>query len=139
MAGVVNDGVAGDGATKDGAARDRVTITRLKVEAVIGIHAWERRVRQRLLVDLEVATDAARVARSDDIALAVDYSALSERVGDFIRAGSYRLLETLAEETAAMILAEFGVEWLRLRVDKPGAVPAADCVGLVIERSRRAR
>ena len=122
----------------DGVGRDRVTVTGLEVEAVIGIHDWERRVRQRLLVDLEVATDAARVAAADDISLAVDYSALSDRVGEFICLGSYRLLETLAEEAAAMILAEFGVEWLRLKVSKPGAVPAADSVAVVIERSRPA-
>ena len=139
MDGVTTDGVTTDGVATDGVAKDKVTITRLAVETVIGIHAWERRVRQRLLVDLEVATDIAQVAAADDIALGVDYSALSDRVGEFIREGSYRLLETLAEETAAMILAEFEVEWLRLKVDKPGAVPAADSVGVVIERSRQVR
>ena len=132
-------GVGRDGAAQEGVAFDRVTVTGLEVEAVIGIHDWERRVRQRLLVDLEVATDAARVAAADDIALAVDYSALSDRVCEFICLGSYRLLETLAEEAAAMILAEFGVEWLRLKVSKPGAVPAADSVAVVIERSRPAK
>ena len=129
-------GVGRDGAAQEGVAFDRVTVTGLEVEAVIGIHDW---VRQRLLVDLEVATDAARVAAADDIALAVDYSALSDRVCEFICLGSYRLLETLAEEAAAMILAEFGVEWLRLKVSKPGAVPAADSVAVVIERSRPAK
>ena len=115
---------------------DRVYISRLTVEAVIGIHAWEREVRQPLYLDLEVATDAAQVAATDDIAVAVDYSALADRLTEFICDGRFRLLETLAEEAAAMILREFGVTWLRLRVGKPGAVAAADSVGVEIERRR---
>ena len=71
-----------------------------------------------------------------DIARAVDYSALATRVAAFIQAGEFRLLETLAEETAAMVIAEFGVPWLRLRVEKPGAVTGADSVGVAIQRSR---
>ena len=113
---------------------DRVFIDGLRVEAVIGIHPWERHVRQPLSLDLEVATDAARVARTDDIATAVDYSALAERLTGFIQEGRFRLLETLAEEAAAMIMREFGASWLRLRVAKPGAVAAADAVGVEIER-----
>jgi dihydroneopterin aldolase len=113
---------------------DKVFLQDLRVEAIIGIHPWEREVRQQLLLQLEVATDVAAVAARDDIALAVDYSTLAGRVRDFIRDGQYRLLETLAEETAAMIMGEFGVSWLRLRVGKPGAVPAAGSVGVEIER-----
>ena len=117
-------------------ARDRVLVRGLVVEAVIGIHDWERKVRQTLVLDLEVATDIAAVAATDDIAATVDYHALSERVSAFVQAGEYRLLETLAEEAAAMILEEFAADWLRLQVSKPGAVPAADSVGVVIERGR---
>lgn len=113
---------------------DKVFLQDLKVEAVIGIHPWEREVRQRLVLQLEVSTDVSAVAASDDIDLAVDYSVLADRVRDFIRDGQYRLLETLAEETAAMIREEFGVGWLRLRVGKPGAVIAAGAVGVEIER-----
>ncbi len=113
---------------------DRVFLSKLEIEAVIGIHPWEREVRQRLVLDLELATDASAVAAGDDIALAVDYSAVAERVTAFIQQGEYRLLETLAEETATMLREEFGVGWLRLRVGKPGAVPAAEAVGVEIER-----
>ena len=113
---------------------DRVFIDKLRVEAVIGIHPWERHVRQPLSLDLEVGTDARRVAEADDIAAAVDYSALAERLTNFIQQGRFRLLETLAEEAAAMIQQEFGARWLRLRVAKPGAVAAADAVGVEIER-----
>ena len=116
--------------------RDQVIIDGLEVEAIIGIHDWERRVRQVLRLDVAVGTDVARVAATDDIALAVDYSVLAECLGDFIRVGEYRLLETLAEDAAAMILAEFAVPWVKLAVRKPGAVAAADSVGVVIERAR---
>jgi dihydroneopterin aldolase len=91
-------------------------------------------VRQRLLLQLEVAVDVTAVAARDDVTLTVDYAALAERVRAFILDGQYRLLETLAEETAAMIMQEFGVDWLRLQVGKPGAVITAGEVGVVIER-----
>ncbi len=113
---------------------DRVFLNDLVVETIIGIHPWEREVPQRLLLQLEVAVDVAAVAATDDIELTVDYAGLAERVSGFIRSGRYRLLETLAEETAAMIQREFGVRWLRLKVGKPGAVPTARQVGVQIER-----
>ena len=116
---------------------DRVFVEGLRVETIIGIHPWEREVRQRLVVQLEVAVDVAAVAATDNIDLTIDYSALADRVRGFIRDGRYRLLETLAEETAAMIQQEFGVSWLRLKVGKPGAVITASEVGVQIERGGR--
>jgi dihydroneopterin aldolase len=113
---------------------DRVFLRDLEVEAIIGIHPWEREVRQRLVLQIEVAADIAAAAATDDISLTLDYSALAQRVRDFIRDGRFRLLETLAEETAAMLTAEFGARWLRLRVGKPGAVARAGEVGVEIER-----
>ncbi len=114
-----------------------VYLNDLVVEAIIGIHPWEREVPQRLVLQLEVGIDVAAVAASDDIGHTVDYSALAERVRDHIRDRRYRLLETLAEETAAMIRQEFGVDWLRLQVGKPGAVTTAREVGVQIERGNR--
>ena len=107
------------------------------MEAVIGIHPWEREVRQLLVLDLELATDAHAVASADDVAAAVDYSAVAERVAGFLQAEQFRLLETLADATAALLMQEFGVPWLRLRVGKPGAVNDADEVGVEIERGER--
>lgn len=116
---------------------DRVYLERLRVEAVIGIHAWEREVRQPLVLDIELATDARAVAAADDVTAAVDYSAVAERVTAFLQAEQFRLLETLAQATAGMLMQEFGVPWLRLRVGKPGAVNAAEEVGVQIERGER--
>ncbi len=116
---------------------DRVYLNDLVVEAIIGIHPWEREVPQRLVLQLEVGVDIPAVAASDDIDKTVDYSALAERVRDFVREGRYRLLETLAEETAAMLQQEFAIDWLRLQVGKPGAVTTAREVGVLIERGHR--
>jgi len=117
---------------------DCVYIRGLRAEAVIGIHDWERRIRQTLVLDLEMAADAAAVARTDAVAEALDYSAVSDRVIEFVSASEYRLIETLAERLAELLRTEFGVSWLRLSIAKPGAVPGADDVGVVIERGERA-
>jgi 7,8-dihydroneopterin aldolase/epimerase/oxygenase len=113
---------------------DIVFIEQLRVDAIIGIHDWERRVRQTLLVDLEMATDAGRAAASESIDDALDYQRVAERVTVFIQAGEFQLLETLAHELAADLQAQFELPWLKLRVAKPGAIPAAQAVGVVVER-----
>ncbi|MDN5864929.1 MAG: dihydroneopterin aldolase [Gammaproteobacteria bacterium] len=113
---------------------DRVLIEELKLEATIGVFEWEKRIRQRLLLDLELATDAARAAASDDIADARDYKAITQRVRALVEGGKFQLVETVAEAVARLIIEEFGVRWLRVTVRKPGAVTGAKNVGVVIER-----
>ncbi|WP_303290345.1 dihydroneopterin aldolase [Marinobacter sp. SS5-14b] len=116
---------------------DVVLIEGLAVEAVIGVFDWEREVTQRLLVDLEMAWDNRVPAASDNVADALDYAAVSDRVGRCLQELEPQLLETAAEEVARMLQQEFGVGWLRLTLRKPGAVPAANSVGVRIERGRR--
>ena len=115
---------------------DKVIIEGLQVDALIGIHAWERRGPQPLLLDLELAFDNRRAAASDAIADTVDYQAVSERIAAFVAPTSFQLVETLAEECAQLVLREFAVEWLRLVVRKPGALHAARAVGVAIERTQ---
>ena len=91
-----------------------------------------------MVLDLELATDNRRAAASDRIEDALDYAALSARVVSFIEGSEFQLIETLAEQVAAIVLGEFGVPWLRLRLAKPGAVAQARDVGVVIERGERA-
>ena len=110
-----------------------VYIRGLRAQAVIGVYEWERHIRQTLVLDLEMASDTARAAASDQIADALDYAAISERVVALVEASEYQLLETLADAVARMITREFGVPWLRLRLSKPGAVAAAEDVGVIIE------
>ena len=113
---------------------DIVYIRGLRVDTVVGVYPWERKVRQVLEFDLEMASDTAAAARSDAIADALDYHAVAQRVRALAAANSCQLVETLAETVATALIAEFAVPWLRIRLNKPGAVPDADGVGVLIER-----
>ncbi|WP_114241640.1 dihydroneopterin aldolase [Dyella sp. C9] len=113
---------------------DIVFIEDLRIDAVIGIYDWERRVRQTLSLDIEMAFDNTVPAASDDIALTLNYKDVSKRLIDYVGASSFGLVETLAERCAAIIREEFGVSWVRLKLSKPGAVRGAKAVGVRIER-----
>jgi dihydroneopterin aldolase len=113
---------------------DKVFINGLRAETVIGVYDWERNIRQPLIFDLEMATDNRAAAKDDDLTKAIDYAAISQRVIAEVEASSFQLIETLAEHLAALILEEFGVQWLQLRVLKPTAVAEADAVGVQIQR-----
>jgi dihydroneopterin aldolase len=116
---------------------DTVFIEGLEIEALIGIYDWERRIRQTLRFDLEMGFDNRKPAASDAIADTLDYKAVSKRLVEFVGQSDFGLVETLAERCAALVIAEFGVPWLRLKLSKPGAVRGAQAVGVVIERAAR--
>jgi len=118
---------------------DIVFIEDLRIEAVIGIYDWERRVRQTLSFDIEMAFDNTVPAAHDDIALTLNYKDVSKRLIEYVGASSFGLVETLAERCAAIIREEFGVAWVRLKLSKPGAVRGARSVGVRIERGERPR
>jgi len=113
---------------------DILYIRNLKVDAVVGIFSWEKRIRQPLHLDLEIAIDIRKAAATDDIQYALDYKTVSTRLTQFISQSEWHLIETLAEKIAVLLMEEFGVTWLRLKLSKPAALPAADSVGLMIER-----
>lgn len=115
---------------------DKVFIEALEIEALIGIYDWERRIRQPLLFDLEMSFDNRKPASTDDIADTLDYKAVSKRLIEYVSASSFGLVETLAERCAEIVLAEFEVSHVRLKLSKPGAVRGARAVGVIIERSR---
>lgn len=115
---------------------DIVYLTDLRIDTVIGIYDWERRIRQTVVIDIEMATDVAKAARSDHIDDAVNYKAVAKRLMAFVRESEFQLVETLAERIAQLVLSEFDVPWLRLRVNKQGAVRGARDVGVIIERSK---
>jgi 7,8-dihydroneopterin aldolase/epimerase/oxygenase len=98
---------------------DYVSIRDLNVAAVIGVHAWERDVEQALVVSADMATDVRKAAASDDLADALDYSAVAETIAAVLRDGKFRLIETAAERVAGRLLADFPLTWLRLELRKP--------------------
>ena len=118
-------------------ALDIIFIEALRVETVIGVYDWERRIRQPVVIDLEMGTDIARAAASDDVADALDYKAVSKRVQQFVGESSFFLVETLAERIAALVLDEFRVPRVRVKLNKVGALRGAAGVGIVIERGRQ--
>lgn len=117
---------------------DIIFIRELRVETVIGIHDWERQIKQIVVLDLELGTDIRRAAGSDHIDDTLSYSDIADRLTAFISASQFQLVETLAEQVAAILRDEFRVPWLRLTVSKPGAVSNARAVGVSIERGVRA-
>jgi len=116
------------------AMNDKVLIEGLEVRTVIGIYDWEREIRQTVRLDLEMAWDISKAAASDDIADTLDYKAVSKRLIAFVEGSSYGLIEALAEECARIVMNEFGVPWLRLKLSKPGAVRGSENVAVMIER-----
>jgi dihydroneopterin aldolase len=114
---------------------DRIYLQDLRIEAVIGIWEWERRVRQIISLDLEMATDAKRAAATDEIGDALDYKAIAKRLVAVVEQSEFKLVETLAETLAKIVVTEFGVPWLRLTVSKPGAIEGSRNVGVVVERN----
>lgn len=116
---------------------DIVFIEGLVVETVVGVYDWERQVTQNLVIDLEMVWDNSVPGRTDKVADALDYAAVSARVETCLQALRPQLLEHGAEELARVLQDEFGIAWLRLAMRKPGAVPAATAVGVRIERGVR--
>lgn len=116
---------------------DIVFIHDLKVKTVIGVFAWERRIRQTVCFNLEMGCDISAAAASDQLAHALDYKAISKRITAFVEQAEFQLVETLAESVARLVREEFGVAWLRLSLSKPGALSAARDVGIVIERGAK--
>lgn len=113
---------------------DRVLIEGLEIRTVIGIYDWEREIRQSVRLDLEMAWDISKAAASDDINDALDYKAVSKRLIAFVEGSSFGLIESLAERCASIVIEEFKVPWLRLKMSKPGAVRGSENVAVVIER-----
>lgn len=114
---------------------DLVFIEDLRIQTVIGIFDWEREITQTVSLNLEMGFDISKAAESDSIEDTLDYKAVSKRLISFVESSEFQLVEALAEECAAIVLREFPVRWLRLKLSKPGAVRGSSAVGVIIERS----
>ena len=113
---------------------DKIFLSALTVECIVGIWEWERRVKQTVIIDLELATDIRRAAASDHIDDTIDYKKVAKRLLAFVGESQFNLVETLAEQIARVVVTEFGVSWVKVRLNKQGAIRGARDVGIEIER-----
>lgn len=113
---------------------DIIFLHDLRVETVIGIWGWERKIRQTVAIDLDMSADIRKAAASDSVEDTLNYKLVAKRVQQFVADSSFQLVETLAERIAEIVLGEFEVAWVRVRVNKPGAIRGARDVGILIER-----
>ena len=116
---------------------DKIFLHELKVETIIGIWEWERKIRQTVIIDLEMSADIAKAAATDDVADTLNYKSVAKRIQGFVADSSFQLVETLAEKIAEIIRDEFDVAWVRVAVHKPGAIRGSRDVGIEIERGER--
>ena len=115
---------------------DRIFLHGLAVECIIGFIEWERRTKQTVVIDVEMPVDCARAAATDDVADTLDYKKVAKRLIAFVETSEFKLVETLAHRAALVVLEEFGVEWIRLSVNKPGAIRHSKDVGVAVLRTR---
>jgi dihydroneopterin aldolase len=118
------------------APTDTIFLHELKVETIVGIWDWERKIRQTVSIDLEMGADIRRAAETDSIDDTLNYKAVSKRVQQFVADSEFQLVETMAEKIADLVLQEFEIPWIQVRVSKPGAIRGAKDVGVLIHRSK---
>jgi len=115
---------------------DTIFLHDMRIETIVGIWEWERKIRQTVSIDLEMGADIRRAAASDDIEDTLNYKKVAKRVQQFVAESEFQLVETMAEKIAGVILAEFDVPWVQVRVNKPGAIKGSRDVGVLIRREK---
>lgn len=115
---------------------DIIYLSDLKIETIIGIYEWERKVKQTVSLELQMAANIRKSAETDTIDDTLNYKAVAKRLIDFVEESNYQLIETLAEKITEIVLTEFNVPWVKLKLSKPGAIRGAKDVGIIIERSQ---
>lgn len=116
---------------------DIIYLHGLETSTTIGIFPWERQIKQTIILDLDMAGDVKKAASTDNIEDTIDYKAIAKRIIEFVANSEFQLVETLAERITEIVLDQFHVRWVRLRVNKPGAIRGGRDVGVVIERGTR--
>ena len=115
---------------------DRIFLRGLSVDCIIGFIDWERRIKQTVVIDIELPVDCRHAAVTDEVTDTLDYKKVSKRIIAFVEGSQFKLVETLAHKIAMLILEEFRVEWVRLSVNKPGAIRGSRDVGISLERTK---
>lgn len=118
-------------------ALDIVFIEDLRIETIIGIYDWERKIKQTISLDIEMAADNRKPAATENINDALNYKAVAKRMITFTEESQFQLVETLAERLVEIIMNDFSVPWCRLKLSKLGAVTGSRSVGVIIERGQR--
>jgi dihydroneopterin aldolase len=116
---------------------DIIFLGGLEIETVIGIYEWERNIKQKIILDIEMGFDIKKAAASDDISFALDYKSVSDRIINFVEQSEYFLVETLIESIANVLRSEFNIPWLKITLNKKGAISRARDVGIIIERGQK--
>lgn len=116
---------------------DIIFLGGLKIETIIGIYDWERTTKQTVILDIEMAFDIQKAALTDDIQYTLDYKAVSKRIVAFVEQSRFFLVEKLTEEIATLIRSEFNVPWVKITLNKKGAISGASDVGIIIERGTK--
>jgi dihydroneopterin aldolase len=116
---------------------DIIFLGGLEIDTIIGIYDWERKKKQTVVLDIEMAFDIKKAAQTDDIAHTLDYKAVSERVVSFVETSEFFLVEKLIEEIAAVLRTEFQIPWVRIVLNKRGAITRSKDVGIIIERGEK--
>ena len=116
---------------------DIIYLSDLRIETIIGIFDWEREIKQTISLDIEMGTDIQKAAASDHIDDTLDYKSVSKRLIEFVEQSEFQLVETLAERITEIIMNEFSVPWVKLRLNKKGAIRGAQDVGVIIERGTK--
>ena len=117
--------------------KDIIYIKDLRVQTIIGIFGWERKIRQVVSIDIEISTDCKKSAETDDIKDTLNYKTVVKHIEKFVAGSSFQLVETMAEKISEIILTEYKVPWVEVKVNKPGAISIAQDVGVIIRRDRK--
>ena len=113
---------------------DTIFLHDLRVETIVGIWGWERKIRQTVSINLEWGADIKNASASDSIDYTLNYKLVAKRVQQFVSESNFKLIETLAERIAEIVLNEFDIPWIEVCVNKPGAIRGARNVGVKIRR-----
>ena len=116
---------------------DIIYINDLRIETIIGIYGWERKTRQTVILDIEMGTDIRKASATENVEDTLNYKLVAERLFEFVGGSEFELVETLAERISDILLNEFNVPWLRLKLNKQGALKGVRDVGVIIERGQK--
>ena len=114
--------------------RDKIFLEQLEVKCRIGIFDWERKIKQKIVLDLEFPADIRRAARRDRIEDTINYKNIAKETIAFVSSSEFFLIETLAEKLAGRLLKKFKLAQIKIRLSKPGAIRGAKNVGIEIVR-----